>query len=108
MPISRHARCIRRAISPRLAIRIFRSEEHTSELQSLMRNSYALFCLKKKNNKYQTSNDHSGYTHDTRTIYAQPQSRHPQLTPLHSTISTNTLEVRNLRIHIQYKQKYES
>src|SRR3546814_4980888 len=27
---------------------IFRSEEHTSELQSLMRNSYAVFCLKKK------------------------------------------------------------
>src|SRR3546814_1533027 len=30
-----------------------RSEEHTSELQSLMRNSYAVFCLKKKkNNNY--------------------------------------------------------
>src|SRR3546814_7467537 len=29
----------------------FRSEEHTSELQSLMRNSYAVFCLKKKNNR---------------------------------------------------------
>src|SRR3546814_3804792 len=28
-----------------------RSEEHTSELQSLMRNSYAVFCLKKKNNQ---------------------------------------------------------
>src|SRR3546814_10471147 len=28
-----------------------RSEEHTSELQSLMRISYAVFCLKKKNNK---------------------------------------------------------
>src|SRR3546814_2977375 len=28
--------------------RYFRSEEHTSELQSLMRNSYAVFCLKKK------------------------------------------------------------
>src|SRR3546814_10047805 len=26
-----------------------RSEEHTSELQSVMRNSYAVFCLKKKN-----------------------------------------------------------
>src|SRR3546814_5165092 len=26
----------------------YRSEEHTSELQSLMRNSYAVFCLKKK------------------------------------------------------------
>src|SRR3546814_8509992 len=30
-----------------------RSEEHTSELQSLMRISYAVFCLKKKNNKNQ-------------------------------------------------------
>src|SRR3546814_4883413 len=30
---------------------IFRSEEHTSELQSLMRISYAVFCLKKKKTK---------------------------------------------------------
>src|SRR3546814_9217197 len=30
-------------------VSIARSEEHTSELQSLMRNSYAVFCLKKKN-----------------------------------------------------------
>src|SRR3546814_9586519 len=30
-----------------------RSEEHTSELQSLMRISYAVFCLKKKNKKIQ-------------------------------------------------------
>src|SRR3546814_1154712 len=29
-----------------------RSEEHTSELQSLMRISYAVFCLKKKNNHH--------------------------------------------------------
>src|SRR3546814_4367559 len=29
-----------------------RSEEHTSELQSLMRTSYAVFCLKKKKTKY--------------------------------------------------------
>src|SRR3546814_6422673 len=29
-----------------------RSEEHTSELQSLMRTSYAVFCLKKKTNKH--------------------------------------------------------
>src|SRR3546814_7946987 len=29
-----------------------RSEEHTSELQSLMRNSYAVFCLKKKKTKH--------------------------------------------------------
>src|SRR3546814_4403003 len=32
--------------------RIGRSEEHTSELQSLMRISYAVFCLKKKNITY--------------------------------------------------------
>src|SRR3546814_6446551 len=31
---------------------IARSEEHTSELQSLMRISYAVFCLKKKNNHH--------------------------------------------------------
>src|SRR3546814_5782096 len=30
-----------------------RSEEHTSELQSLMRNSYAVFCLKKKKKRKQ-------------------------------------------------------
>src|SRR3546814_3175139 len=37
------------AMQPRLcATRITRSEEHTSELQSLMRISYAVFCLKKK------------------------------------------------------------
>src|SRR3546814_2977921 len=33
--------------------RIVRSEEHTSELQSLMRISYAVFCLKKKKPKIQ-------------------------------------------------------
>src|SRR3546814_3002588 len=36
-----------------------RSEEHTSELQSLMRISYAVFCLKKKKKQY--------YTHSTQT-----------------------------------------
>src|SRR3546814_4161890 len=33
-----------------------RSEEHTSELQSLMRISYAVFCLKKKNNNNHKKN----------------------------------------------------
>src|SRR3546814_10441712 len=33
------------------AILLVRSEEHTSELQSLMRISYAVFCLKKKTHK---------------------------------------------------------
>src|SRR3546814_9518546 len=40
-------------LSRSLSRRMRRSEEHTSELQSLMRISYAVFCLKKKKNKYQ-------------------------------------------------------
>src|SRR3546814_8104170 len=35
-------------------LRLGRSEEHTSELQSLMRISYAVFCLKKKNSQTQS------------------------------------------------------
>src|SRR3546814_10072514 len=34
-----------------ITVRCGRSEEHTSELQSLMRISYAVFCLKKKNTR---------------------------------------------------------
>src|SRR3546814_5725223 len=36
-----------------------RSEEHTSELQSLMRISYAVFCLKKNNNQTKTPLQHN-------------------------------------------------
>src|SRR3546814_7901843 len=43
-----------------------RSEEHTSELQSLMRISYAVFCLKKKN------------THNTTKVQYQLQTRKPK------------------------------
>src|SRR3546814_10107459 len=42
---------------------LLRSEEHTSELQSLMRISYAVFCLKKKNKLYQHR------THKTEKTY---------------------------------------
>src|SRR3546814_10591773 len=38
-----------KTLSIALIITLLRSEEHTSELQSLMRISYAVFCLKKKN-----------------------------------------------------------
>src|SRR3546814_1799571 len=40
-------------INAGLPNKVVRSEEHTSELQSLMRISYAVFCLKKKKNKQQ-------------------------------------------------------
>src|SRR3546814_1344550 len=38
-----------------------RSEEHTSELQSLMRISYAVFCLKKKNNTEKKTKNNNNY-----------------------------------------------
>src|SRR3546814_5475268 len=50
---------------------LHRSEEHTSELQSLMRISYAVFCLKKKKNQYHNINTISEKTriHPHNTIY---------------------------------------
>src|SRR3546814_9671817 len=42
-------------------LRVWRSEEHTSELQSLMRISYAVFCLKKK--KQNIHNQNRTYKH---------------------------------------------
>src|SRR3546814_9417955 len=48
-----HAGCALPVVFPQTT----RSEEHTSELQSLMRISYAVFCLKKKTN--QTQNIHN-------------------------------------------------
>src|SRR3546814_1554220 len=48
-----------------------RSEEHTSELQSLMRNSYAVFCLKKKKYKhlYHLQNKYHYKTSNSKTIH---------------------------------------
>src|SRR3546814_2996432 len=43
-----------------------RSEEHTSELQSLMRISYAVFCLKKKKSKQHTQ--HTAYKNNEQYI----------------------------------------
>src|SRR3546814_7051566 len=44
------------SLTPQLNLVKCRSEEHTSELQSLMRISYAVFCLKKKKNKTEKEN----------------------------------------------------
>src|SRR3546814_1215868 len=55
-----------------------RSEEHTSELQSLMRTSYAVFCLKKKK--------------------PQPNAQYIKRSLLHNIHTTNTSD-RNNRMH---------
>src|SRR3546814_2132493 len=49
-PASRRAVAARQDGNTRVAAAFKRSEEHTSELQSLMRISYAVFCFTKKNN----------------------------------------------------------
>src|SRR3546814_10063188 len=48
-PLASGIMAIRRYEQDHLARTEYRSEEHTSELQSLMRISYAVFCLNKKN-----------------------------------------------------------
>src|SRR3546814_1994332 len=61
-----HERRIRpsRCRLPRCRYVAGRSEEHTSELQSLMRISYAVFCLKKKNkNKTRNNAQYKTYTY---------------------------------------------
>src|SRR3546814_6661687 len=63
---SRTIQRVRRSSPPLLSLLGIRSEEHTSELQSLMRISYAVFCLKKKINK----NPQDDELHYTRTQYS--------------------------------------
>src|SRR3546814_1508527 len=56
------------ARSARFGVPIQRSEEHTSELQSLMRISYAVFCLKKT--KTTTKKHNSNHNAPTSTLSA--------------------------------------
>src|SRR3546814_10767403 len=48
-----------------------RSEEHTSELQSLMRISYAVFCLKKKKTSATSNTNHIDKQTEKKTIYTE-------------------------------------
>src|SRR3546814_3378567 len=61
-----------------LGFEVLRSEEHTSELQSLMRISYAVFCLKKKKItnkvKYKIQNTGQHVTHIEHTSLIEPLS----------------------------------
>src|SRR3546814_12028406 len=63
-PISA-SRCVRNSAS---RCRVPRSEEHTSELQSLMRTSYAVFCLKKKKK--------NTYTDEQLVLHHLPSTQH--------------------------------
>src|SRR3546814_2125212 len=60
----------------------FRSEEHTSELQSLMRISYAVFCLKKKRQRHNTN--HTLFDNKI----AAPENQHTKNYTASQTITT--------------------
>src|SRR3546814_3589037 len=64
LPFSKNcSKAIRESDFYRDSVAIGRSEEHTSELQSLMRISYAVFCLTKKT--HSTLQNNSNNTHNT-------------------------------------------
>src|SRR3546814_2040997 len=63
-------------------LELVRSEEHTSELQSLMRISYAGFCLKKKNKIYKQLLYNNTYTHTPHLKY-QPQKTYMNIKHIH-------------------------
>src|SRR3546814_10504424 len=73
-----------------------RSEEHTSELQSLMRSSYAVFCLKKK-----TRTKTNTIRHD-----CDPSHQHSKASILQShRAKTIKLTLNKLALHCHYEQK---
>src|SRR3546814_10853741 len=57
-------------------VQCVRSEEHTSELQSLMRISYAVFCLKKKKKKTHNTKTRSTETQKQKQTMQQSQDHH--------------------------------
>src|SRR3546814_7540691 len=60
------------------AERAGRSEEHTSELQSLMRSSYAVFCLKKKTTAGHLDDKTTYQRHTQQTKYSSAQTHNHQ------------------------------
>src|SRR3546814_2294073 len=87
-----------------------RSEEHTSELQSLMRNSDDVLCLKKKNIDTQNANNtsqHQTKPNDSITSYNTDLTQHTntsELTMSHETPNRNTNNIAKQRQQKTIKQ----
>src|SRR3546814_8958073 len=63
-------------LKPCSTCQALRSEEHTSELQSLMRNSYAVFCLKKQKTLQYPTQRSKPLTHQTAALDVSPARLH--------------------------------
>src|SRR3546814_2858339 len=81
LPVQTGRLCRRSGNSMSNAMRPLRSEEHTSELQSLMRISYAVFCLKKKIQDI----DYSNRAEVRTIIYLTRAVAHRHHSPTHQT-----------------------
>src|SRR3546814_10404539 len=88
-PRARVERIACRLRHPRAMLKATRSEEHTSELQSLMRISYAVFCLKKKktNNHKHLSAKHNIHQKSSPTLEQHITNKRQRHT--HSTNTQN-------------------
>src|SRR3546814_8873476 len=75
-----------------------RSEEHTSELQSLMRISYAVFCLKKKNQ------DHDNLT--AKQSDDQQNTNNHRSVHMHHTDPTHKAKLARTKPSPSYKHRY--
>src|SRR3546814_2295220 len=76
--------------STRATSSVVRSEEHTSELQSLMRISYAVFCLKKKKKRQQQYINHI-HTQQTRHTKTQHKTDNQILTVDHDNTTKTSI-----------------
>src|SRR3546814_8775911 len=74
-------RCLWRYSRPRWV----RSEEHTSELQSPMRTSYAVFCLKKINSQSYSHNTTNEMRHKSSTVTSTSTTHNETYTHTHKT-----------------------
>src|SRR3546814_6453322 len=66
-----------------------RSEEHTSELQSLMRSSYAVFCLKKQSNIHHTTHKTVSDKDETHKQIAHQKTPHNSIKRKDTHLITN-------------------
>src|SRR3546814_8240077 len=85
---------------PRLWIRLAnfeRSEEHTSELQSLMRISYAVFCLKKKKNTKTDKQRRLNTKHNSNTSCREQPNNYSTILVYHNTTHVHSSRVPRIR-----------
>src|SRR3546814_1055472 len=87
-----------------------RSEEHTSELQSLMRISYAVFCLKKKNKKKTTKQNREKKKEQSliTNYYKHRNTVTPEKTSVWSSSNTNTIYIPPIKDILKDLEKLHS